>query len=196
MKEPELVKDIVQQVKRRTCSVKMTNGKSFPCSIKIRIHDDLSRTIDLAKRAEAVGADWVAVHGRTSKQRNTEPVDYEAIKMIKESLGIPVIVNGDINNLAESNAIIARTNADGVMAARGLLQNPAMFTGVEHTPVECVKKYMVLAIASGTTHFIFHHHLMYMLESSMSRAEKRMFNILYSIPSILDYMEEHYGIFI
>jgi tRNA-dihydrouridine synthase 4 len=33
-----------------------------------------------------------------------------------------------------------------------------------------------------------------MLDSSMSKAEKKHFNCLPTIPAILDYMESHYGL--
>jgi tRNA-dihydrouridine synthase 4 len=55
------------------------------------------------------------------------------------------------------------------MAARGLLQNPALFSGYDLTPRECVKDYVTLALGYGTNKFIFHHHLSYMLETSMTK---------------------------
>jgi tRNA-dihydrouridine synthase 4 len=56
------------------------------------------------------------------------------------------------------------------MAARGLLENPALFAGYQSTPLEAVEEYLRLAVGYGTTHFIMHHHLMYMLDTSMTRA--------------------------
>jgi tRNA-dihydrouridine synthase 4 len=97
MQSPETVADIVSKVKSRTSCVKMSNGKSFPCSIKIRIHDSVNTTIELAKRAEKMGVDWITVHGRTVRQKNTEEVNWESIKLIKESVNIPIIYNGDSN---------------------------------------------------------------------------------------------------
>jgi tRNA-dihydrouridine synthase 4 len=100
MKKPDTVCDIIRQVKRRTACVKMDDGSAFPCSIKIRIHDDINTTIEMAQRAEQMGVDWISVHGRTYRQKNTEPVNWEAVKLVKESVGIPVFFNGDgISNL-------------------------------------------------------------------------------------------------
>ena len=53
--KPELVEDIVDQTKRRTAKIKMDDGSSFPVSIKIRIDQDLRKTVDLCQRAEKMG---------------------------------------------------------------------------------------------------------------------------------------------
>ena len=74
-----------------------------------------------------MGVDWITVHGRLRTQRSTEPVDYEAIKLIKESVNIPVFANGDVFSKADADRIVAETGVDGVMAARGLLENPGIF---------------------------------------------------------------------
>jgi tRNA-dihydrouridine synthase 4 len=92
MRNSELVADMIDQVKRRTAPLtfKSSTGTGFPCSVKIRVHKDIKQTIEFARRAEKSGADWISVHGRTQKQRSYEPVDLEAIKIIKES-GINII---------------------------------------------------------------------------------------------------------
>ena len=60
--------------------------------------------------------------------------------------------------------------------------------------MECVRKYVEYGIGYGATHFIFHHHLAFMLETSMSKYEKKHFNLLTSVPGILDYMDEHWDL--
>ncbi|KAJ3028656.1 tRNA-dihydrouridine(20a/20b) synthase [NAD(P)+]-like protein [Rhizophlyctis rosea] len=194
MEKPELVRDMVRQVKARTSPLKMADGSTFPCSIKIRVHPDLRQTVEFVKRAEAVGVDWITVHGRTRRMKNTEPVDLDAIKLVKETATVPIFANGSIFSLSDADRTVQYTGVDGVMAARGLLENPALFAGHTSTPMECVEKYVRLGIEYGSTSFIFHHHLMFMLESSMSRAEKKRFNCLTSIPGIVDFLEEHYGL--
>jgi tRNA-dihydrouridine synthase 4 len=89
--------------------------------------------------------------------------------------------------------MVGYTNCDGVMVAQGLLQNPGMFAGYENTPKQAVKTFVKNSIGYGDSNlFIFHHHLMYMLESQMSASEKKHFNQLGSIPTIIDYLEECY----
>ncbi|KAM4746854.1 tRNA-dihydrouridine(20a/20b) synthase [NAD(P)+]-like [Rhinophrynus dorsalis] len=185
--QPELVSDMVRQVRNQV------NKSTFSTSIKIRIHPDITRTVDLCRKAEAAGVSWITVHGRVPEERH-QPVHYYAIKTIKESLSIPVVANGDIKCLKEAENIHQITGADGVMAARGLLANPAMFAGYEETPLACVQDWVDIALEHGTPFTCFHHHLMYMMERITSKQEKRVFNVLSSTSAVLDYLRDHYGI--
>ncbi|KAJ1843871.1 tRNA dihydrouridine synthase, partial [Coemansia sp. RSA 486] len=95
------------------------------------------------------------------------------------SVSVPVLANGGIFSLADAETMYSQTGVDGVMSARGLLKNPAFFAGHEHTPIECVEKYVDRALAYGTPTPILHHHIMYMMESQMSAVERRSFNSMY-----------------
>ena len=72
----------------------------------------LTRTVDLCRKAEATGVSWITVHGRTVEERH-QPVHYEAIKMIKESVSIPIVANGDIRSLKEAENVWHITGTDG-----------------------------------------------------------------------------------
>ena len=117
------------------------------------------KTIEFVKRAESIGTDFITVHGRTRRQRSTELVNLNAIKLIKENLKIPVIANGNVFTLNDAENIYEQTGVNGVMSARGLLKNPALFAGYDFTPWDCIENFIRLSIAYGTNHFIFHHHL-------------------------------------
>ncbi|XP_075455830.1 tRNA-dihydrouridine(20a/20b) synthase [NAD(P)+]-like [Ascaphus truei] len=184
---PELVSDMVRQIRNQV------NNPRFSVSIKIRIHEDITRTVDLCRKAEAAGVSWITVHGRAIEERH-QPVHYDAIRTIKESMSIPVVANGDIKSLKEAENIHQVTGADGVMAARGLLANPAMFEGYDETPLTCVQDWVDIALEHGTPFTCFHHHLMYMMERITSKQEKRVFNVLSSTSAVLDYLRDHYGV--
>lgn len=96
-------------------------------------------TYEFVKRAESVCVDYITVHGRTRKQKSTEPVNFEGIKLVKESVSMPVFANGSIFSNADAEEMYDKTGVDGVMSARGLLQNPAFFSGYEYTPWECIE---------------------------------------------------------
>ncbi|RUS34285.1 hypothetical protein BC938DRAFT_481429 [Jimgerdemannia flammicorona] len=185
MTEPETVRDMVHSVKAHV---------DIPCSVKIRIHPDLKETYEFVKRAEAAGADFITVHGRTRKQKSSEPVNLDAIRFVKEVASVPVVANGDVFSLTEAEDVFDKTGVNGVMAARGILQNPALFAGDKHTPWECIERYIKLALGYGTNTFIFHHHLMYMFEDVMSNAERKTFNCLSSVPAILDHLEKYWDL--
>jgi tRNA-dihydrouridine synthase 4 len=80
------------------------------------------------------------------------------------------------------------------MAARGLLENPALFLGHTATPAQCIEDWVRLALATGTQFACFHHHLIYMVGSSISRAERTCFNALTSTAAVVDYMRQHWGL--
>ncbi|XP_064400045.1 tRNA-dihydrouridine(20a/20b) synthase [NAD(P)+]-like isoform X2 [Halichondria panicea] len=184
MSEPELVTDMVRQAKSRS---------GLPVSVKMRIHKNLKDTVEFVRRAEHAGAAWISVHGRTSKQR-AEPANMDAIKLVKESVGVPVVANGDVKNEADIRRVHEHTGVNGVMSARGILDNPAMYGGYDHTPISCVQDWVEIALRTGMTFTLFHHHLIFMLDRVLTRPEQRVFNTLSSVPAVLDYLEEHYGV--
>src|SRR3954466_1406654 len=77
-----------------------------------------SETLRLVHLAEAAGADFLTVHGRTRRQRSSEPPNFDAIKFLKEHASIPVVANGDVFSFADVERVRELTGCDGVMAAR------------------------------------------------------------------------------
>ncbi|XP_045116073.1 tRNA-dihydrouridine(20a/20b) synthase [NAD(P)+]-like [Portunus trituberculatus] len=183
--KPHLVSDMVRQTRASV------SQPEFTVSVKIRIHDDLRRTVDFAQQMEAAGISFIAIHGRTQKQRS-EPVCTETIATVKSALSVPVVANGGVRSLEEACALKEITGADGIMTARGILENPAMYAGYIHTPLECVREWVRLALSTGTPFTCFHHHLIYMLEHTLTRAERRYFNILSSTTAVLDYLSDRF----
>ena len=117
------------------------------------------------------------MHGRT-KDMKGEPVCLESIRTIKESLNIPVIANGDVKSMEDVENTVAVTGVDGVMAARGILENPAMYSGVDTTPDQCIVDWCRLALSTGTSFNCFHHHLIYMCQKRISRLEKYIWQFI------------------
>jgi len=147
--------------------------------------------VDLCRKAEHAGVSWIAVHGRTTEQRH-QPVNYEAIKLIKESVTVPVVANGNITSESDVERVRKMTGVDGVMAAQGMLNNPAMYLGYDETPLFCIEDWVNISLSLGTHFTQFHHHLMFMLEKIQSKAERLVFNNLSSTTGVLDFLEKHY----
>ncbi|XP_066962681.1 tRNA-dihydrouridine(20a/20b) synthase [NAD(P)+]-like isoform X5 [Macrobrachium rosenbergii] len=185
--KPELVADMIRQTRN------LVTDPDFTVSIKIRIHEDYRKTVEFARQMEAAGVSFITVHGRTQEQR-TEPVCLEAIREIKSAVNIPVVANGDVRTMEDALRIQEGTGVNGVMSARGILENPAMYAGYDSTPIECVKDWVSIALSTGTHFSCFHHHLIYMLNKSLTRADKKYFNVLGSIPGVLNYLNEKYMI--
>lgn len=82
--------------------------RKFTC----RIHKDLRQTVDLCQKAESAGVSWITVHGRTAEERH-QPVHYDAVKTVKDSVSVPVIANGDIKYLHDVQSTYRLTGVDG-----------------------------------------------------------------------------------
>ncbi len=117
MKEPEkafaIVESIVKAVKK-------------PVTVKMRLGWDSNHlnVVEMAVGLEKAGASAIAIHGRTRVQMYSGNADYKLIKAVKESVRIPVIVNGDITSLDKAKQALEDTQADALMVGRGVLGQP------------------------------------------------------------------------
>jgi tRNA-dihydrouridine synthase B len=117
MKTPKLAGEIVNKIKKVS---------DKPITVKFRSGWDNKNinAVEFAKILEYNGADMLAVHGRTREQFYAGKADYNIIRQVKGSVGIPVIGNGDIFKPQDAIDMIEQTNCNGVMIGRGILGNP------------------------------------------------------------------------
>lgn len=181
--------DLISRIVSRCRQV----NPDLPVSVKIRILETIEETVSLAQAIEKAGAAFISVHGRTIKERNVIP-HFEYVNAIKDNVKIPVIHNGGVYSPEEIEPALQKTGADGLMCAQGLLNNPALFAGYSETPIKCVQDWVNIALSYGTTFVTFKHHLVFMLENVLPKNEKKIFNNLSTIPAVMDYLDNNFGI--
>lgn len=105
----------------------------IPMTIKMRSGwDDANLVaVDVARMAERIGVEAVAVHPRTRVQGYSGQADWGVIARVKEAVTVPVIGNGDIRSPEDAERMVAQTGCDAVMIGRTAATNPWIFRQME-----------------------------------------------------------------
>jgi tRNA-dihydrouridine synthase B len=107
----------------------VVGASKVPVTVKIRLGWDARSmvAIDFAQAAESIGIAAVTVHGRTKAQGFSGSADWSMIKHVKDSVGIPVIGNGDVRTAQDAMRMREETGCDGVMIGRAIQGYPWIF---------------------------------------------------------------------
>ena len=168
MHKRELVASMIKSAKS---AIHELGYENKTVSVKIRIHKDLRDTVDFIRAVEGVGVDFITIHGRMRSTPSSKPVDLEAIKLLTEHTTVPTLSNGDVFTLRDAHSHVEATGVDGVMSARGLLQNPALFKGYESCPWEAVEVLMNRVVKAPIPFKLVVHHLSEMCGSDHSQSQ-------------------------
>ena len=112
MREPDHALRVIEAV---------VGATDVPVTLKMRLGWDETclNAPDLARRAEAAGVRMITVHGRTRQQFYKGRADWAAIAAVKAAVGVPVVANGDVTDIASARSALALSGADAVMVGRG-----------------------------------------------------------------------------
>jgi len=102
---------------------------NIPVTVKMRVGWDINNIIipEVGLRLEKLGIKAITLHPRTTSQRYKGKANWDYIKLLKESVSIPVIGNGDVFCVDDIKKMFDYTNCDAVMIARAAQGNPWIF---------------------------------------------------------------------
>ncbi|KIK61755.1 hypothetical protein GYMLUDRAFT_42796 [Collybiopsis luxurians FD-317 M1] len=119
----------------------------IPVTIKLRtgVKDGKNTAEKLMTRAVGGEKGWgvgcISLHGRTRQQRYTRLADWDYIKQCVDAVRareadedlppVPIFGNGDCFSSQEYHSAVERYGVDGVMAGRGALIKPWIFTEIK-----------------------------------------------------------------
>lgn len=128
--------------------------------------------------------DWLTIHPRTRSTPSSTPISVESLEILTEKFGkdVPILVSGDVFTLSTlpytsrllepastftiSDEPTASTgtksdipNLRGMMSARALLANPALFAGYETCPWEAVDIFLEKVARAPLPLKLAVHHL-------------------------------------
>ncbi|MFG1482527.1 tRNA-dihydrouridine synthase family protein [Halobacteriovorax sp. HFRX-2_2] len=103
---------------------------TVPVSVKLRAghQNDKSFLLDFCSALKEAGADWLILHPRIAAQKRKGVADWEQIKFLQESIDLPIIGNGDIQDHGDIAQMLNETGCQAVMLGRSLTAKPWLIT--------------------------------------------------------------------
>ena len=125
------LKDI-EDTKDKIEAIVKASKKPVTAKIRLGFDEEHINVVEMAKMLEGAGVSAICVHARTRSEFYTGNVRIEYIKMVKDSVKIPVIGNGDIKCIDDAVRMLKGTGCDAIMIGRGALGNPFLFKQINH----------------------------------------------------------------
>lgn len=141
IKEKDLVKEIIKTVQ------KASGG--LPVSVKTRLGYDEVDVEGWIGFLLTLNLDLITIHGRISKEGYSTLSRWdkisECVKLRDEISPETIIIgNGDVKSLRQGEEYVEKYGVDGFMIARGIMNNPWLFSGRKRKEISQEEKKEVL----------------------------------------------------
>lgn len=105
-----------------------------PVTLKIRTGWDKQQknALTIAKIAEHVGIQSLAIHGRTRACQYTGDAEYDTIAEVKQKICLPIVANGDITTPEKAKFVLQYTGVDAIMIGRAAQGRPWIFREIQY----------------------------------------------------------------
>ncbi len=120
LKKPDLSSKIVKAVREAV---------SIPVFVKFRTgwENNPLFPVDMARRFEEAGADALTFHPRVAPDRRTRPPKWDMIRLVQESVSIPVFGNGNLFEKEDGIRMLRETFCQGLSIGRMAVARPWLF---------------------------------------------------------------------
>jgi tRNA-dihydrouridine synthase 1 len=141
--EPQLICDMVSAaVQALRSKEENTSGCVIPVSVKIRLLSTVEQTLDFCRQLVHAGVSLIAIHARhraswerTSAGARDGPALLDQVHHVQQALQsdrtlnrvVAIVTNGNTITYNDVEQNLQLTQADGLMSAEGILDNPALF---------------------------------------------------------------------
>ncbi|KAH6650607.1 hypothetical protein F5144DRAFT_625621 [Chaetomium tenue] len=157
--------------------------KGRSVSVKIRVHKDLRKTMDFITTVlgpdQDRHIDWLTIHPRTRSTPSSTPINLEALELLTSTFGnrVPILLSGDVfalGTLPFTTPLLTPTptftttttpttptipHLSGLMTARALLTNPALYAGYDACPWSAVETFLANVARCPLPYKLVQHHV-------------------------------------
>lgn len=126
-----LMVDLDRLVKLASIMIDKAAEHSDKCRVGVKFRLGFNKGqddyLELGKRLQDIGVDWLTLHPRYGKQMFAGKADWSKLKLLKEAVDVPVIASGDLFTAEDGHRCVCETGVDTIMFARGALYDPSIF---------------------------------------------------------------------
>lgn len=174
--------------------------------------------------------DWLTIHPRTRSTPSSTPINIEALELLTSTFGdrVPILLSGDVfalNALPFTSPLLTPTptfttsaspgqpsseppllthipKLAGLMSARAILANPALYAGYDACPWAAVETFLNKVVRAPLPHKLVLHHLSEMCAPGMgpnknallSKAERAEMMACGNMVDLMDFLDGKRGV--